>query len=170
MQIDFSEVLLRLHIYFFGQFFSPWLIFHYTTAVINCGQNNWKGKFPSLVACSSLNWTPWYILPKIAMKFLTAQWEFSAVIFLFYSKDFIGKLSHEKSKRGIISEVIFTFQITTLNFFLEWDNGLWMPNEVFLHWNPELFGLGRLIRQINPGAFEVFSAKLSAPILVPLGN
>ena len=55
----------------FGQFFSPWLIFHYTTAVINCGQNNWKGNFPSLVACSSLNWTPWHILPKIFKKFLT---------------------------------------------------------------------------------------------------
>ena len=31
------------------------------------------------------------------------------------------------------------------------------------HWNPELLELGRQIGQINSGAFEVFSAKLSAP-------
>jgi hypothetical protein len=35
----------------------------------------------------------------------------------------------------------------------------------FFHWNPELFGLGRQIGQINSGAFWVFSAELSAPIL-----
>ena len=40
------------------------------------------------------------------------------------------------------------------------------PNEAFFHWNPELFGLGRHVGQINFGAFGVFSAKLSAPILV----
>ena len=36
------------------------------------------------------------------------------------------------------------------------------------HWNPELLGLGRQIGQINSGAFGVFSAELSAPILVLL--
>jgi hypothetical protein len=39
------------------------------------------------------------------------------------------------------------------------------PNEAFFHWNPELLGLGRQIRQINSGAFGVFWAELSAPIL-----
>ena len=34
------------------------------------------------------------------------------------------------------------------------------------HWNPELLGLSRQIGQINSGEFGVFSAKLSAPILV----
>ena len=34
------------------------------------------------------------------------------------------------------------------------------------YWNPELLGLGRQIGQINSGAFGVFSAELSAPILV----
>ena len=46
------------------------------------------------------------------------------------------------------------------------DHGLWTPNEAFFHWNPELLGLGRQVWQINSGAFWVFSAKLSAPILV----
>ena len=41
------------------------------------------------------------------------------------------------------------------------DHGLQTPN-----WNPELLGLGRQIGQINFGASRVFSAKLSAPILV----
>ena len=40
------------------------------------------------------------------------------------------------------------------------------PNEVFFYWNPELFGLGRQIGKIDSGAFGVFSAKLSATILV----
>ena len=40
--------------------------------------------------------------------------------------------------------------------------GLRTPNEAFFHWNP----LGRQIGQIDSGAFGVFSAKLSAPILV----
>ena len=44
--------------------------------------------------------------------------------------------------------------------------GLRTPNKAFFHWNPELLGLGRQIGQINSGAFGVFSAKLSAPILV----
>ena len=45
-------------------------------------------------------------------------------------------------------------------------HGLRTPNEAFFHWNPELLGLGRQIGQINSGAFGVFSAELSAPILV----
>jgi hypothetical protein len=35
----------------------------------------------------------------------------------------------------------------------------------FFHWNPKLLGLGRQVGQMNFGAFGVFSAKLSAPIL-----
>ena len=45
-------------------------------------------------------------------------------------------------------------------------HGVWTPNEAFFHWNPELLGLDRQIGKINFGAFGVFSAKLSAPILV----
>ena len=45
-------------------------------------------------------------------------------------------------------------------------HGLRTPNEPFFHWNPEFLGLGRQIGQINAGVFGVFSAKLSAPILV----
>ena len=45
-------------------------------------------------------------------------------------------------------------------------HGLWTPNGAFFHWNQELLGLGRRIGQINSGAFGVFSAKQSAPILV----
>ena len=45
-------------------------------------------------------------------------------------------------------------------------HGLRMPNEAFFHYNPELLGLGRQFGQINFGAFGVFSAELSAPILV----
>jgi hypothetical protein len=41
-----------------------------------------------------------------------------------------------------------------------------MPNEAFFHENPELLGLGRQIGQINSGAFWVFLAELSAPILL----
>jgi hypothetical protein len=43
------------------------------------------------------------------------QWGFSAGIFLFYSKDFIGKLIYEKSKCGIISKVIFTLVPSSTN-------------------------------------------------------
>ena len=44
-------------------------------------------------------------------------------------------------------------------------HGLWTPNETFIHWNPELLGLGRQIGHIDSGTFSAFSAKLSAPIL-----
>ena len=40
------------------------------------------------------------------------------------------------------------------------------PNEAFFHQNPKLLGLGRQIGQVHFGAFWVFSADLSAPILV----
>ena len=46
-------------------------------------------------------------------------------------------------------------------------HGLRTPNEAsFFHQNPKLLGLGRQSGQINFGAFGVFSADLSAPILV----
>ena len=45
-------------------------------------------------------------------------------------------------------------------------HGLQTPNDAFFHWNAELLGLGRQIGQINSGAFGVFSAELSPPILV----
>ena len=46
------------------------------------------------------------------------------------------------------------------------NHGLRTANEAFFHWNPEILGLGRQIEQINYRAFGVFSAELSAPILV----
>ena len=46
------------------------------------------------------------------------------------------------------------------------NHGLRTPNETFFHFDPELFGLDRQIGQINSAEFGVFSAKLSAPILV----
>ena len=45
-------------------------------------------------------------------------------------------------------------------------HGLRTLNEAFFYWNPELLELGRQIGQINSVAFGIFSAKLSAPILV----
>ena len=45
-------------------------------------------------------------------------------------------------------------------------HGLRTPNKAFFHWNLEFLGLGRQIVQIDSGVFGVFSAKLSAPILV----
>ena len=45
-------------------------------------------------------------------------------------------------------------------------HGLRMPNEAFFHQNPKLLDLGRQFGQINFGAFGVFLADLSAPILV----
>ena len=38
--------------------------------------------------------------------------------------------------------------------------------EAFFHWNPKLLGLSRQFGPINFGAFGVFSANLSAPILI----
>jgi hypothetical protein len=43
------------------------------------------------------------------------------------------------------------------------NHGLRMPNEAFFHQNPKLLSLGR---QFGPISFGVFSADLSAPILV----
>ena len=45
-------------------------------------------------------------------------------------------------------------------------HGLRTPCEASFHWNPELFGSDKQIRQINSGAFGLFSAKLSVPIYV----
>ena len=63
-----------------------------------------------------------------------------------------------KSSTGYnLSEVLIPVSIT---------HGLRTPNEAFFHRNPNLLGLGRQFGQINFGAFGVFSANLSAPILV----
>jgi hypothetical protein len=45
-------------------------------------------------------------------------------------------------------------------------HGLRTPNEAIFHRNTKLLGLGRQFGQINFGAFGVFSANLSSPILV----
>jgi hypothetical protein len=45
-------------------------------------------------------------------------------------------------------------------------HGLRTPNEAFFHLNPDLFGFGRQIGQMNSRTFGVFSADLSVPILV----
>ena len=44
-------------------------------------------------------------------------------------------------------------------------HGLRTPNEAFCHRNSKFLGLGRQFGQLNFGAFGVFSANLSAPIL-----
>ena len=46
------------------------------------------------------------------------------------------------------------------------NHGLWTPNEAFFHWNYNFWWLSRQFGQIHFGAFGVFSADLSAPILV----
>ena len=45
-------------------------------------------------------------------------------------------------------------------------HGLQTPNDAFFHANPKLLDLGRQFGQINLGAFGIFSADLSAPILL----
>ena len=45
-------------------------------------------------------------------------------------------------------------------------HGLQTPNETFVHQNSKILGLCRQFGQINFEAFGVFSANLSAPILV----
>ena len=63
-----------------------------------------------------------------------------------------------------------TFRSLSKNYpqvlFISLNHGLRTPNEAFFHRNPKLLGLGRQFGQINFGAFGVFSADLSAPILV----
>ena len=50
--------------------------------------------------------------------------------------------------------------------FSFFDQGLWMPNKTFFHRNLKFWGLNRLFGRINFGAFGVFLADLSVPILV----
>ena len=52
------------------------------------------------------------------------------------------------------------------NYFYQLDHGLRTPRESFFFENPKLLGLGRQIGPKFFGAFGVFSADLSAPILV----
>ena len=70
----------------------------------------------------------------------------------------------------IIINAIFakngSWKVDSHPFSYSLTHGLRTPNEAFFHWKPELLGLDRQIEQINSGAFEVFSAKLSAPTLV----
>ena len=58
------------------------------------------------------------------------------------------------------------FFIKHFCFFWGLTHGLRMPNEAFFQWSSEMLDLGRQIGQINSRSFGVFSAKLSAPILV----
>ena len=51
-------------------------------------------------------------------------------------------------------------------FFHQGGHGQRTPNEAFFHRNPKLLCLGRQFGQINFGAIGVFSADLSASILV----
>ena len=73
------------------------------------------------------------------------------------------KRVHSSAK--LIPWFYFFFQIFC-TFKFSCNHRLRTPNEAFFHWNPELLGLGSQIRQINSGPFWVFSAELSAPILV----
>ena len=62
------------------------------------------------------------------------------------------------------SSLQIAFVVSKLAFLLPTDYG--HPMKPFFHSNQELLGLGRQVGQINSGTFGVFSAKLSAPILV----
>ena len=78
-------------------------------------------------------------------------------------------LSNEHSANRDTKVEINGLHLGILNWFaagVSRKHELRTPNEAFFHWNPELLGLGRQIGQINSGAFGVFSAELSAPILV----
>ena len=74
----------------------------------------------------------------------------------------LGGLDREKAFVDALTLSKGSICITLCNVLL---HGLRMPNEAFFHWNPIFWGLGRQIREINFGAFGVFSADLSAPIL-----
>jgi hypothetical protein len=58
------------------------------------------------------------------------------------------------------------FKWCVLMIYYYCSHGLRTPKEAFFHLNQDFLGLGRQMRHINSGAFEVFSAELSAPILV----
>ena len=67
-------------------------------------------------------------------------------------------LTIDETKYNYLSSLAF------LGFIAITDYG--RPMKPFFHRNPKLLGFGRQFGQINFGAFEVFSANLSAPILV----
>ena len=68
------------------------------------------------------------------------------------------------------NEVSFIFALGMFSWetwkILHPNQGLRTPNEAFFLRNPKLFGLGRQFGQKRFAAFGVFSANLSAPILV----
>ena len=68
-------------------------------------------------------------------------------------------------KKKILSSSLEYFSITW-RCRLDYAHGLRKPNEAFFHRNPKLFGLSRQFGQINFVVFGVFSANLSAPILI----
>ena len=71
------------------------------------------------------------------------------------------------SENGTLFDgTVFNFRLYAYYLQYTAEHGLRTPNEAFFHWSLELFGLGRQIVQISSGAFGVFSAKLSAQILV----
>ena len=89
--------------------------------------------------------------------------------------DVLSWLLKTYSKKIVVDTVVIGYFTLTTIFYeesaqigfsglLRRVHGLRTPNEAFFHWNPEL--LGRQIGQINSGAFGVFLAELSAPILV----
>jgi hypothetical protein len=62
--------------------------------------------------------------------------------------------------------ISFPLKTTVLLHWLALTHGLQMPNEGIFYRNPKLLGLGRQFGQMSFGAFGVFLANLSAPILV----
>ena len=65
---------------------------------------------------------------------------------------------------GILTSLILTFMILVIVLYTDYGRPM-KPFFIEIQ-NPELFGLDRQIEQINSGAFGVFLAELSAPILV----
>ena len=69
-------------------------------------------------------------------------------------------------KKNAIYMLQFQFLKIFMHIMYPLAHGPWTPNEALFHHNPKLLGLSRQFGQINFGAFGVFSADLSAPILV----
>ena len=65
----------------------------------------------------------------------------------------------------LCKEVVTMQQLLRLMLLLYNTHGLRTPNEAFFHWNPNFWAWAE-IGQINFGALWVFSAKLSASILI----
>ena len=101
----------------------------------------------------------------VRKKGFLAQWPW-ALGFMMCVKKCVPLLPLQDSRNFFFRSPPIYWRLLRLIIFVHLAHGLRTPNEAFFHWNPKLLGLGRQIGQINFGAFGVFSAELSVPILV----